>query len=207
MARMNAVIAAAMLTCFLRSKKLGVFWSLYVVGAIGLASSVGMLADGWTSYRLDPLLVPLSLRCVCAVLILATLAGVWWWRRATVLPVAMVAILSYLLPWLPKDVVVKSDFGPQPWEHVGSGLSMYLAVGLGCTGLVYWVLKMRSKAIVNYGIGGFAATVLWFYLSSLLDKFGRSLGLIGLGVLFLTGGWVLERLRRQLVAGFSEDIA
>jgi hypothetical protein len=31
------------------------------------------------------------------------------------------------------------------------------------------------------------------------DKLGRSASLIGLGVLFLLGGWLLERLRRQLV--------
>jgi hypothetical protein len=28
---------------------------------------------------------------------------------------------------------------------------------------------------------------------------GRSLGLIGLGVLFLAGGWALERMRRKLI--------
>jgi hypothetical protein len=80
-------------------------------------------------------------------------------------------------------------------------------VALTCAGFVWWGLKMRSRAAVNYGIAGFAATVLWFYLSSLLDKFGRSLGLIGLGVLFLAGGWALERLRRQLVAEMQEDKA
>jgi hypothetical protein len=31
-----------------------------------------------------------------------------------------------------------------------------------------------------------------------MDKLGRSLGLIGLGLLFLAGGWQLERLRRRL---------
>jgi hypothetical protein len=48
---------------------------------------------------------------------------------------------------------------------------------------------------------------MWFYVSSLLDKMGRSLGLIGLGVLFLAGGWMLERLRRQLVARLSGGMA
>jgi hypothetical protein len=33
-----------------------------------------------------------------------------------------------------------------------------------------------------------------------LDKLGRSLGLILLGVIFLAGGWVLNRLRTDLIA-------
>jgi len=43
-------------------------------------------------------------------------------------------------------------------------------------------------------------TVIIFYFSNVMDKLGRSVSLIGLGVLFLFGGWVLERTRRQLVA-------
>jgi hypothetical protein len=47
---------------------------------------------------------------------------------------------------------------------------------------------------------GFAIAVAWFYFSNLFDKMGRSLGLIGLGVLFLAGGWALEKMRRGLLA-------
>jgi hypothetical protein len=32
-----------------------------------------------------------------------------------------------------------------------------------------------------------------------MDKLGRSASLVGLGVLFLGGGWALERVRRRLV--------
>jgi len=44
-----------------------------------------------------------------------------------------------------------------------------------------------------------ALTLIVFYFSEVFDKLGRSASLIGLGVLFLLGGWLLERLRRQLV--------
>jgi len=54
--------------------------------------------------------------------------------------------------------------------------------------------------LVNVGTVFFGATVAWFYFSNLFDKMGRSLGLIGLGVLFLAGGWALERTRRGLLA-------
>jgi len=46
----------------------------------------------------------------------------------------------------------------------------------------------------------FAVAVGWFYFSDIMDKFNRSLGLIGLGILFLAGGWALERMRRSLMA-------
>jgi hypothetical protein len=32
----------------------------------------------------------------------------------------------------------------------------------------------------------------------------RSLGLIGLGILFLAGGWALEKIRRRIVAGMGK---
>jgi hypothetical protein len=37
-----------------------------------------------------------------------------------------------------------------------------------------------------------------------MDKLDRSLGLIGLGILFLAGGWALEKWRRKLVAGMGK---
>jgi hypothetical protein len=49
------------------------------------------------------------------------------------------------------------------------------------------------------GAALFAATVIAFYFSEVMDKLGRSASLIGLGVLFLAGGWALERVRRRLV--------
>jgi len=69
--------------------------------------------------------------------------------------------------------------------------------------LIWWGVLQASKALVNLGIVGFGLTVVWFYFSNILDKFGRSLGLIGLGILFLAGGWALERMRRRLIAQMS----
>ena len=50
----------------------------------------------------------------------------------------------------------------------------------------------------------FALTVMWFYFSDIMGKLDRALGLIVLGVLFLAGGWVLEKARRRLVARILE---
>ena len=73
--------------------------------------------------------------------------------------------------------------------------------------LVWWGVRTAAKAFVNYGMVAFAATVIWFYFSSVMDKLGRSLGLITLGVLFLAGGWLLERTRRRLVSSIEEGAA
>jgi hypothetical protein len=42
--------------------------------------------------------------------------------------------------------------------------------------------------------------VLWFYFSDIYNDHERALGLIGLGVLFLAGGWALEKMRRRILA-------
>ena len=66
--------------------------------------------------------------------------------------------------------------------------------------MVGWGLLEQRRERINLGVAGFALTVIIFYFSDVMDKLGRSASLIGLGALFLFGGWVLERTRRQLVA-------
>ncbi|HLO66509.1 MAG TPA: DUF2157 domain-containing protein [Holophaga sp.] len=80
------------------------------------------------------------------------------------------------------------------------GLAVYAWCALGAAGLVAWGLHEFRRERVNLGVAGFALTVLLFYFSDVMDKLDRSLGLMGLGVLFLAGGWALERLRRRLNA-------
>jgi hypothetical protein len=71
--------------------------------------------------------------------------------------------------------------------------------------VVWWGVRLASKVLINLGIVGFAIVVGWFYYSDIFDKMGRSLGLISLGVLFLAGGWVLEKWRRKLLAGMGKE--
>jgi hypothetical protein len=66
--------------------------------------------------------------------------------------------------------------------------------------LCWWGVRLVSRALVNLGIVGFAASVIWFYSSDIMSKVNRSLGLIGLGILFLAGGWALEKMRRRILA-------
>lgn len=87
----------------------------------------------------------------------------------------------------------------------GSSPLLYLVCGVGAAGLVAWGMYERRSERVNFGMAGFAITILCFYFSSVMDKLGRSESLIGLGVLFLAGGWALEKLRRRLVAQMKES--
>jgi hypothetical protein len=69
--------------------------------------------------------------------------------------------------------------------------------------LIWWGVRSLSSVLVNYGIVAFALSIVWFYFSDIFDKVGRSFGLIGIGILFIAGGWALEKVRRRLIAGMA----
>jgi uncharacterized membrane protein len=71
--------------------------------------------------------------------------------------------------------------------------------------IIWWGVRQASRSLVNLGIVYFAIAVAWFYFSNIFDKVGRSLGLIGLGILFLAGGWALEKTRRGLLARMDQS--
>jgi len=96
----------------------------------------------------------------------------------------------------------------QRWESatgfIWNAVGPYLVAGAGCAGLIAWGIAEERRERINLGIAGFAITVLVFYFSEVMDKVGRSASLIGLGVLFLFGGWLLEKTRRRLVARMTQ---
>ena len=90
---------------------------------------------------------------------------------------------------------------------LGDDFSVYAWWALGATALAAWgVLDARSERI-NMGAAIFAATVLTFYFSHVMDKLGRSVSLIGLGFLFLASGWAIDRVRRRLVLAAQGGLA
>lgn len=80
------------------------------------------------------------------------------------------------------------------------GVAPYLWCAVLAVGVIAWGVHDRRADRINLGIAGFALTVLVFYFSDVMDMLGRSASLIGLGLLFLGGGYLLERTRRRLVA-------
>jgi hypothetical protein len=80
---------------------------------------------------------------------------------------------------------------------------IYPWLGVGCIGLAGWGLREARAALVNFATVGFALTVLGFYFDTVMPKVDRSVSLMGLGLLFLGGGYLLERVRRRVVGQFS----
>ena len=82
---------------------------------------------------------------------------------------------------------------------IAGQVSLYAWWALGATALAAWGVDEARGERINMGSAIFAATVLTFYFSEVMDKFGRSASLVGFGLLFLTGSWALERVRRHFV--------
>jgi MFS family permease len=142
-------------------------------------SSTELLVAGWTIAICGPLALALVLRKSAAWVNLV--AAVW---------VLMIGTFS------PVNLGATGSLAAYAWNSLG----IYFWAGVGALGLVAWGLLERQRERINLGVAGFAVTVLIFYFSDVMDKLGRSASLIGMGVLLLFGGWVLERTRRQLVA-------
>ncbi|HXB20888.1 MAG TPA: DUF2157 domain-containing protein [Candidatus Solibacter sp.] len=85
-------------------------------------------------------------------------------------------------------------------SHPDHSLLMISWIGLSACALCYWGVSENRSHFINLGTAIFALDVIWFYFSDVLDKLGRSVGLILLGVVFLAGGWLLNNLRSNLIA-------
>jgi len=136
------------------------------------------------------------------------LLNITGWAIAICAPLALAFVLRKSATWTNAVagvwVLVIGTFGFRHedvlWTFAWNSLGPYFWAGVGALGMVGWGLLERRRERINLGVAGFALTVIIFYFSDVMDKLGRSASLIGLGVLFLFGGWALERTRRQLVA-------
>jgi uncharacterized membrane protein len=203
-ARILAVIGAVYLASFLHSRKRVVFGILFSVGAIMLPISVGLLIEGWNGigYQQQWGFVPPSYRVAVIVITLIAIALATLRDKQSAPPVLVIAVLAWALPWTQRTL--SNTFSGHTYTHSEPNIFTYALVAAAAVFLVAWGVRISAKALVNYGMVAFALTVMWFYFSSVMDKLGRSLGLIMLGVLFLAGGWLLERTRRRLVSSMSQ---
>jgi uncharacterized membrane protein len=156
--------------------------------ALPTASATAELRESWIWQRHTQNL-PASLQITgyaCAylpILIVAVLR-----RKQRALPMVGAAIWIFVLVIAGRRDNMESN----PW--------LYLWVALGACALCYWGVRENRKLFINYGTVIFALDLIAFYFSNVLDKLGRSMGLILLGAIFLAGGWVLNRLRTDLIA-------
>ncbi len=122
------------------------------------------------------------------------------WVLALLLPLTLAFFLRgrdavWMLAALAWAVIVTQI---SPRSDAGE-LALYAMLAIGAAGIVLWGLKDQQRLAINVGVLAFALAVLGFYFSSMYDRFGRAVGLIGIGVLFIGGGWLLERARRRLI--------
>lgn len=122
---------------------------------------------------------------------LPLLAG-WWLRGRAAWPLLLVAAFAVSIAALDTS-------------HSSQRVLAHLLYAGASSGLVWWGLRDSHPLRVNLGVIGFALTVASFYYSSVFGRFGRSIGLIGLGLLFVGGGWWLERTRRRLLGRIQAD--
>ena len=168
-----------------RPLRLGLRW----VGGIALIPLLASVAFGDESWFLNRPALPLTLALLgyCAAY-LPALAIAAMARKRRAIPVFIAAIWVLVLGLLTHHQHPQYD----PW--------IYAWAGLGACAFCYWGMNENKRSLINWGCAIFALDVITFYFSDVLDKLGRSMGLILLGVIFLSGGWVLNRLRSDLIA-------
>jgi uncharacterized membrane protein len=167
------------------------------LGAPALLVCAATLASGRDDYVREMIAgapaepVPVALLALgWAVAIGLPLGVAWLLRRREAWPVAVAAVLAGIVVALDASVTAQR-------------LLIYLLYGAASVGLVAWGFRDRERSRVNLGVIGFTLTVFAFYFSSLFDMLGRAAGLVGLGLLFIAGGWIAERVRRRLLARFE----
>jgi uncharacterized membrane protein len=192
------------LTFFLGSKRKALPIIFFTVGAVFFLEGIVCLLQGWRAWSSDQTFLPLETR-------------LWGWTAFAVLPlffsvfrlfksmvpVAVAIGLSIALPWCMRIWTRNESWGTYVVSQ--PNIAAHALVAAFCVFMIWWGMRKTSRALVNLGIVGFAATVVWFYFSDILDKVGRSLGMIGLGILFLAGGWALEKARRGIVARMGKN--
>jgi hypothetical protein len=206
--RFLIVWAVLYLTFFLGSKRRIVQGILFAVGAVASVVGIVALLRGWQSWSGDQTYLSLGTRTWGWVFIAAIplLFAVFKFFKSAI-PVAATICFSIALPWcrhIWTETYTMYDGSRHTFTHSDPNLAAHALVAAFAVFIIWWGVRQTSQALVNLGIVGFAIAVGWFYFSDIFDKMGRSLGLIGLGVLFLAGGWALEKWRRKLLAGMGK---
>lgn len=190
------------LTYFLGSEKRVVRGILIAVSAFAAVTATVVMTAGWTSWSAEQSFVPFSTRVWAWIAIAALpLVIAAFHGHKGFIPVALAIAYVVALPWCNHIWTVHEDFGTNHFTYTRTepNFLAHALVALFAVFLCWWGVRMVSRALVNLGIVFFGIAVAWFYFSNIFSKIGRSVGLIGLGVLFLVGGWALERMRRRLV--------
>jgi uncharacterized membrane protein len=204
--RFLLVWAVLYLTVFLGSKHKIAQGILFASASISALVGITSMLASWQSWSGSQTFLPLHTRIWGWAIIAALPLFFALFRFSkSVVPVTMALVVSLALPWCSRTWTEYYNYGTNrgSYNRTEPVLSAHALVAAFCIFIIWWGVRQASKALVNVGIVGFAITVVWFYFSDIFDKIGRSLGLIGIGILFLAGGWALEKMRRKLVSQMS----
>jgi uncharacterized membrane protein len=201
--RMLFLWSALYLTFFLGSRRRVVRGILFACAAVASITGTILMLANWTASGGQTFL-PFGLRVWAWIamaalpLIVAAFHG-----HKGLIPIAVAIALSLALPWCYRMQTYSYDIADgkrYSYQYAIPNLLAHALVAGFAVFLCWWGVRLALRLLVNFGIVGFAIAVGWFYFSDLYGKMGRSLGLIGLGILFLAGGWALERMRRRILA-------
>jgi uncharacterized membrane protein len=205
------VWAVLYLTFFLGSRRKAMQGILFATGAIAAVVGTVAMLEGWRSWSSSQTFLTSGTRFwAWAAAAVVPLAIAVFKGRKGLIPVGAAIVYVLALPWCYRRWTQTYNYASGArgsYTTTEPNLAAYALVAAFAVFLIWWGVRVVSRALVNLGIVGFAITVGWFYFSNIFDKVGRSLGLIGLGILFLAGGWVLEVTRRRLLASMAEPEA
>jgi len=199
------------ITMFLGSRPKVVHGIVFVAAAVAAVAGTVMMNSGWASWSVLQTPIPFGTRfwawtAIAALpLAIAAFRGHWG-----LVPPASAVAVAVALPWCQRVWIEHYEYGygrNGSFTRSDPNLLAHVLVAAFAVFMIGWGMRQASRALVNLGIVYFAIAVTWFYFSNIFDKVGRSLGLIGLGILFLAGGWALEKARRGLLARMSQPVA
>ena len=206
--RFLIVWAVLYLTVFLGSKHKIAQGIFFAAAAISALVAILLMVESWRSWSGSQTFLPLHTRAWGWIEIaLLPLFFSLFRLRKSLLPVATAIALSIALPWCNHTWVEYYQYANSSqgsYTQSEPDIYAHMLVAAFCVFVIWWGVRQASKALVNLGMVGFAITVIWFYFSDIFDKVGRSLGLIGIGILFLAGGWAFERMRRNLITRMGQ---
>ncbi len=204
MGRLCFVWGILYITFFLGSRRKAVQGILFGASAIAFVFGIVEMLSSWVSWSSTQSFIPFGTRVwAWAAIAAVPLIAAAFHGHKGLIPIAAAIGFAIALPWCYSTWTESYNWG-NGGNHILTGTKPNLAAHALVAGfavfLCWWGVRLASRALVNLGILGFAAAVGWFYFSDIMSKLGRSLGLIGLGVLFLAGGWGLEIARRRILA-------
>ncbi|MGO9325031.1 MAG: DUF2157 domain-containing protein [Terracidiphilus sp.] len=203
MGRVIFAWAILYITFFIGSCRRAVQGILFAVSVIAAVLAIYGMLLGWESANSSQSFISFGTRVWAWIAIAAVpfIIAAFHGHKGLV-PIAVSSSFCLALPWCYHSIT-ESYTAPNGitsnWVRTGPNLLAYALVAAFAVFLCWWGVRLASRALVNLGIVGFAAAVAWFYFSDILNKMNRSLGLIGLGILFLAGGWALEKMRRRIL--------